>query len=390
LKKLIILHLGNYLVNPDSGVAQKTYGLADAIRRRGWEVKLVAISSQSPSPYSSLEVEVHTVQRSDFFKAANIFFEGLSSEYMVLLRYPFASQNLLDLTRRFGHRIIFEHNTIEQAEMLLMQREHFSRQHFSLSWGYLKYAVQTWVLKSTIESRIGPKILQSVRGGICVSHEIQSFEKKRFSRYKSAVIANGASRIFIQQVKAPAFNNELRVAMLIGSDAVWHGYERLIDGLKVSDIPVKIHLDIIGIEKPVGFQGAGLNDHIVQWHGPKSVDELRLLLQDCHLAAGTLALFKKSMQEASPLKVRECLMMGLPMILGYYDTDVSADIRFTPYLFAVENKSEPINWKNVVAFYSKLAEDDQHRRKLAELASNALSMDSKAYQYINFIEDLYS
>lgn len=41
-----------------------------------------------------------------------------------------------------------------------------------------------------------------------------------------------------------------------------------------------------------------------------------------NIGIGTLALHRKGMKEASPLKVREYLAYGLPVILGYKDTDV--------------------------------------------------------------------
>jgi hypothetical protein len=388
LKKLVILHLGNYLLKPNSGVAQKTFSLADAIRQRGWEVRLVAISTSSIPEDFSHRVEVYTTRKADFLNVALSFFETLSSDCVVLVRYPFASEQLVLLTERFGKQIIFEHNTIEQAEMLLMQREHFSRQPFAFRWSYLKYAVQTLFLNSTVESRLGPRILQNVLGGICVSEEIQHYEQTRCKGYASVVVANGANGFLINEVRSPDFQSELRVAMLIGSDAIWHGYERLIHGLSQTGIPLHIRIDIVGIEKPNSLQLQDIGPHSIHWHGPKSAEELRILLQDSHMAAGTLALYKKSMEEASPLKVRECLMLGLPMIIGYYDTDVSSDERFAPYLFNVNNTAEPIDWKSVVGFYSRLAKDGLHRQKIADLALETLSMQSKSYRYLQFIEQV--
>jgi hypothetical protein len=45
----------------------------------------------------------------------------------------------------------------------------------------------------------------------------------------------------------------------------------------------------------------------------------------CQAGVGTLNLKSKNMAEASPLKVREYLALGLPVILKYQDTDFVGD-----------------------------------------------------------------
>jgi hypothetical protein len=389
LKKIYILHLGNYLLKPDTGVAQKTFAMAEAMRSSGREVLLVAISDQ-PSPTALPAIlEIRTVPKVDYLQEAHRFFESLHPDDLVLFRYPLASQGLLNLVERHGRQIIFEHNTIEQAEMLLMQREHFNRQPFSWSWSYWKYAAQTHIMKSTAESRLGPAILSHVLGGICVSDEIRHYECTRHKHYRTVTIANGAEKITHFKLTAPHLDEELVVTMLIGSEAIWHGYERLLAGLLLNpDLSKRVVIQIIGIDQPTSFTWPSPHNHRVEWLGKRTKQEISELLNHCHIAAGTLALYRKSMKEASPLKVRECLMLGLPMIIGYVDTDVSADNRFQPYLFNVENNDSPIDWLAVEAWYIKINEQPNRRQTLALLASEVLSMDTKAKRYLDFLDDL--
>jgi len=60
----------------------------------------------------------------------------------------------------------------------------------------------------------------------------------------------------------------------------------------------------------------------VFYHGFKTGYALSDLYSKMNIGIGTLALHRKGMKEASPLKVREYLAYGLPVILGYKDTDV--------------------------------------------------------------------
>ena len=75
----------------------------------------------------------------------------------------------------------------------------------------------------------------------------------------------------------------------------------------------------------------------------------------------------------------------MPMILGYQDTDISADARFNPYILQVPNTNEPIYWPQVIAFYKELANNPNHRMEIAALANKVLSMENKAAHYVAFM-----
>jgi len=49
--------------------------------------------------------------------------------------------------------------------------------------------------------------------------------------------------------------------------------------------------------------------------------ELALRLEEADVGIGTLALHRNQMSEASPLKTREYLAAGLPVVISYEDTD---------------------------------------------------------------------
>jgi hypothetical protein len=352
-------------------------------------VRLVAISDRPLPPVLPPFLDVFTTSKKKYWEEAERFLSSLKGDEIVLFRYPFASRPLLHLVEKFGLQIIFEHNTIEHAEMLLLQRAHFKRQPFSLRPSYLSYALKTLFFNSTEESVLGGNILQKVRGGVCVSHEIMRYECSRYKNYRTTVIANGAEVTTVANDFIPESSEEIRLAMLIGSDAVWHGYERLIQSLRHANLPKPVRLLLVGMDRPANFDWPNDSRHAVEWRGRKAKNEVAEILMTCHAAVGTLALYKKSMTEASPLKVRECLLMGLPMIIGYHDTDVSADSRFEPYLFQVPNNDSNIDMRAVFDWYTSLLRDQHHRNKLSALARETLSMDAKAKGYLAFFDKAF-
>ena len=58
----------------------------------------------------------------------------------------------------------------------------------------------------------------------------------------------------------------------------------------------------------------------VFYHGYLQQSEYLQVLSKCQICIGSLALFRNNMEEACPLKVREYLAYGFPIILGYEDT----------------------------------------------------------------------
>ncbi|WP_151208781.1 glycosyltransferase family 4 protein [Paenibacillus yonginensis] len=78
-------------------------------------------------------------------------------------------------------------------------------------------------------------------------------------------------------------------------------------------------------------KGKGAGTELPQnlfFHGKMTRSAYQPLLDQADIAVGTLALYRKHMTEASPLKVREYLANGLPVIMAYEDTDFPAEVPF--------------------------------------------------------------
>lgn len=96
----------------------------------------------------------------------------------------------------------------------------------------------------------------------------------------------------------------------------WQGVEKLID---LAEALPDIHIDIIGYDTIPGIDNIPAN---VTLHGYLKTEQYQPILSQSTAAIGTISLYKKDMQEAAPLKIRECAAYGLPLILPYQDTDL--------------------------------------------------------------------
>lgn len=130
------------------------------------------------------------------------------------------------------------------------------------------------------------------------------------------VISNGVDIDSVEILSPP--KNDKPVLTLVGSLGMnWHGVDKLIRFAQSNpDVFVNI----------VGYSASDVNMTIpanVTMHGYLSYAQIRDVLTKTDVACGTLALHRKNMQEACPLKVREAVLYGLPLLLAYYDADLS-------------------------------------------------------------------
>jgi hypothetical protein len=156
------------------------------------------------------------------------------------------------------------------------------------------------------------RILRAVAGFITVTGELAG-RLADFGK-PSEVIANGITLADFPDLPPPDLERPPRLVFMGSAGSPWHGLDRVADLARlVPGVPI----DIIGESVPDALQPAEMH-----FYGPLPRERYEPLLRAATVAIGTLALYIKSMDEACPLKVREYLVGGLPVIAAYRDTDI--------------------------------------------------------------------
>ncbi len=101
--------------------------------------------------------------------------------------------------------------------------------------------------------------------------------------------------------------------MLLGYPAAWAGVDKAI---ALAEAMPELDLHLVGAGVPDGPLPAN-----VRVYGRLPRDGYRDVLASADFGIGPLALHRKGMSEASPLKVREYLLHGLPVLTAHEDTD---------------------------------------------------------------------
>lgn len=214
---------------------------------------------------------------------------------LVYFRYNTWSRTWSSLTTKY--KSVVELNTYDLGEFLLLLKKEKTLKAFLRYIGY-KF--------------MRGLFLNKVNGIIGVTKEIA--EHKEYAKYNkpATYIPNAIDLKIFSTFKSIKTNLQDRRGGLffIGSPGgEWHGIEHIIN--LAENLP-EYDFHIVGIE--------GDNSSNLFWHGYMNIEQYKEVLKSCDVCIGSLALYKNDMKEACPLKVREYLAYGYPMILGYDDT----------------------------------------------------------------------
>ena len=171
-------------------------------------------------------------------------------------------------------------------------------------------------------NRVTRSTLLRRASGLCfVTRELAS--RPQFVKFKKPfrVLANSIDLSKIPVCSAPT-NEHPRLAFLADKWQPWHGVDRLLSVAK--NFPAW-QFDLIGDPQPDLLVDLTTN---IRLHSRMAPSEYRTLLAQCDVAVSSLAFDRLDMAEASPLKNREYLASGLPIICAFEDTDFPGGMDF--------------------------------------------------------------
>jgi hypothetical protein len=187
----------------------------------------------------------------------------------------------------------------------------------------------------------------------------------------------------------PLYNGtELNLFMLLGTGAPWHGVDRLLTGLSNYKGKLKINIDIIGYYNEsdlIAAKKLGLENQVL-FIDPMIGEALTKKIDKYHISIGTLGLHRKNLKEATPLKVRESLMRGIPNIIAYDDTDFMEPSQITDFILKLPADDSPIDFNEIEKFADKILVRESYTALISNLAKPIIDFDVKALQMAEFIK----
>jgi glycosyltransferase involved in cell wall biosynthesis len=184
---------------------------------------------------------------------------------------------------------------------------------------------------------------RNLKAAVFVSRELQKLNEINLkSSQQFHVSGNGINLDRFEQL--PLTSESIEFIFIGHPNQPWHGIEDILELAK--NLPhLKFHI--------VGYDDKKVPENVFTYKELNRSEYIELAKQ-CTLGISTLRLNVKGMSEASPLKSREYLALGLPIISRYEDTDFPEGREFILRLpsdsrqlsdFASEIETFAHNWK---------------------------------------------
>ena len=213
-------------------------------------------------------------------------------------------------------------------------------------------------------------VLKEVNAFVSVSEEL----KDRFKKYNqpTIVIGNGINTKNYNLIET---NNPNPILVFIGSpNQAWHGVDKI---QKMAEYFIKYQFYIIGTN--------GVNTDNLKYFGYLSQEESTKLINKADIGIGTLSLYSKGLTEASPLKSRQYLACGLPLVYAYDDTDISDNSSF---VLKLENTENNLNFEKIEKFIQKVFKNKTINLESRNFAENVLDYKVKEIVRVDFFQDI--
>ncbi len=295
------MKIGYYLhwdLSRESGVLKKVMAQIRSWQNLGANVQLFAISHQLPICPELAEFSITVLPNGSYLTRNHQVFK-LTKKILdwkpdiVYTRFATYYPALEILMKKIP--VVMEVNTDDRAENRLAHSG----------------------LRNLYHSITRTRLLSGAKGLVFVTHELA----QRFAwNGPQTVVANGISLDDIP-CAAPVHNTTPRLVFLGQSMSVdknkpadWHGLDRLE---RLAENCPDWRFDIIGLNADQFTRP--LNN--VLFHGHMKASDYSSIVALSDIGIGSLAFHRISIFEASPLKVREYLAYGLPVIIAYTDTD---------------------------------------------------------------------
>ena len=171
-------------------------------------------------------------------------------------------------------------------------------------------------LRSFLDDLLAGPSIRAAYGIVGVTNEIIEYERGRAGQInkQSFLYPNGI--VFENNVVDDNRGEIPEILFVASGFASWHGLDLLLAEMKKSEAKFILHL--VGDIFEADMESAKSDSRVVI-HGRKSHSEIKILAAQCWGGVSCFGLHRVNMKEACTLKVREYLMLGMPVYAGYIE-----------------------------------------------------------------------
>lgn len=237
-------------------------------------------------------------------------------------------------------------------------------------------------LRAGAEAVLGRWSIRRAAGVIGVTPELSEYECARAGQADKYTFTypNGVMYGPSSNVALPDQRTDQPELLFVASHFYdWHGLDLLLDAMERTQKDFRLH--VVGIVFDADLARCQ-NDPRIVLHGTLNAMQIAALVERCWVGLTSFALDRKGMQQACTLKVREYLMLGLPVYSGHQDV---FDARFPFYRLGEVDMEAILDYAHTVRTASKAEVSKQAEPFIAKtnlLAGLAQALEGQGVKHL--------
>lgn len=189
-------------------------------------------------------------------------------------------------------------------------------------------------LKGVLSIALDSLFLRRINAFVFVANELSL--TRRFQNHirmtDHLTIPNGIDLSQFEVLPTPLNNQRLGLFFIGQDNQPWHGSDQIYE---LANHMPDFDFHIVGLRKPSEEEAVNIFHY-----GVLTQHDYVPIAAKCVVGIGSLNLKSLNMSEASPLKTRHYLAMGLPVISRYTDSDFGKQV---PFILSLPTGDEPIS-----------------------------------------------
>ena len=294
---------------PQSGVFHKIVAQVGQWRAAGHVARVFLLTQDDPVPWTRHMGDVLVCR-----------YDGAASRIASVTR-------LVSAVRQFHPTLFYVRRDLFYPQMLWLPRVPLVIEVNADDLNEYEFGRRT---RALYNARTRGIMLRRAGALVFATAELSARPSFRGYRATHAVVTNGIDLDAYPELPAPT-DGPRRLAFVGHAGQRWHGVDKV---LTLARLRSAWRFDIVGMRD----EGVDAPPN-VRWHGSLDRPAVLGVLAQADVGIGTLALHRDALDEACPLKVREYLAVGLPVIYGYSDPDVD---RLDPYVLRIANSESNV------------------------------------------------
>lgn len=334
-----IAYLASCDLSDSVGVTKKIFGQLACWRDLGHDIQPHILC---PDPRSELTLDV----------PGRVYHYHGSNKFAKYIRKTACFSRVFVNLLRTKPDVLYVRNERFNPVLLLIMILHRNVVEINDVSGFSLYQGSSPIKKTALFFAFKMQLL-GAKAFVFVSSEIKRDPVFRNRLGESLVVPNSRKieplSVLGRSVGRSDFSGKRPICLFVGGGSeaanLWHGVDLLLDFAAT----VSLQLDFYVVGKFAKL-AANYTEKNVVFIEHASEAEMSMLYANTDVAIGTVALFRKGLNEASPLKVREALAVGIPVILPYEDTAFMG--HDFPWILKVQNEKNSLlcNRDDIVSF----------------------------------------